>query len=490
MIFVGAVLRGVIARITIGFMTRSIPGRPDQSGRLGEKQEVGATPNIAAGQALWLTALSVLTPGVAHWRAGKNRTALVLASASLTVWIVVAISITTLDRTELMALAVRPSALLTLFVAALLIVPTWIWVVVSSYRVLRPADPDRRSRFTQVGVLGLCAAVALPPLAIANLAYNQYDLVTTVFQDKSSQQAMSAAAPPPDAEQTQPLPGVRRLNVLLLGSDAGPGRTEARTDTMVLASIDQETGRTVLFSLPRNLQHAPMPSGPARDQYPGGFTDLLNAVYREGAEYHPEFGEGAEDPGADLMKGTVSEILDLPVHHYAMVNMAGFNDMVDAMGGVDLNVAKEIPMGDTGASFEPGEQNLDGEHALWYARSRTGGSDYDRMERQRCMIGALSDQADPMSVLRHYDAVADVAKANISTDIPAEMLQNLAGLAEKIDPQSSVQFTPPLIKPASPDYGQIRSIAQDTIRQSEAEQEESGQTGGDGSEETSELRTC
>lgn len=406
-------------------------------------------------------------------------------------WAVIALAIAFVGRAQLMALAVRPTALLVLFAVALLVVPAWIWVVVSSYRALRPADPNRRSRFAQVGVLGLCAAVAVPPLAVANLAYNQYDLVTTVFKDTSSHQAASAAVPSPGSDQARPLPGERRLNVLLLGSDSGPGRTQARTDTMVLASIDQETGRTVLFSLPRNLEYAPMPSGPARDLYPNGFSDLLNAVYREGAQYHPEFGEGAEDPGAELMKGTVSEILDLPVHHYAMVNMAGFSDMVDAMGGVGLNVAKQIPMGDTGASFQPGEQRLDGEHALWYARSRTGGSDYDRMARQRCMIGALADQADPMSVLRHYDDVADVAKANVSTDIPAGMLQDLTGLAEKIDPQSSVQFTPPLIKPGSPDYGLIRSIAKDTIRESESEQqEESGQTGGGDSTEEPPLRTC
>lgn len=490
MIFVGAVLRSVIGRITIGAMTRSIPWRPGQSGRLGENQESGASPNIAAGQAFWLTALSVLTPGVAHWRAGKHRTALVLASVSLAVWVAVALAIAAVGRAQLMALAVQPTALLALFAAALLIVPAWIWVVVSSYRVLRPAGRGRRSRFAQVGVLGLCAAVALPPLAVANLAYNQYDLVTTVFRDTSSQQAMSAAVPSPDDEQGRPLPGERRLNVLLLGSDAGPGRVEARTDTMVLASIDQETGRTVLFSLPRNLEYAPMPSGPARDAYPGGFSDLLNAVYREGAQYHPEFGGGAEDPGAELIKGTVSQILDLPVHHYAMVNMAGFNDMVDAMGGVDLNVAERIPMGDTGGWFEPGEQHLDGAHALWYARSRTGGSDYDRMARQRCMIGALADQADPMSVLRHYDEVADVAKANVSTDIPAGMLQQLTGLAEDIDPKTSVQFTPPLIKPGSPDYDLIRSIAQDTIRESESEQDESAQAGGGDSTGESTLRTC
>ncbi|WP_193930513.1 LCP family protein [Saccharopolyspora montiporae] len=437
-----------------------------------------------------MTALSVLTPGVAHWRAGKRRTALVLATTSFVVWGAVALAIAAAGRTELVALAVQPAVLMIVLVGALLVAPAWMWLVVSSYRAVRPADPRSRSRLAQLGVLGLCAAVALPPAAIANLAYSQYDLVTSVFRDNSAAPAPSAAVPPADREQGQPLPGERRLNILLLGSDAGPGRTEARTDTMVLASIDQETGRTVLFGLPRNLEYAPMPSGPAQDAYPGGFSDLLNAVYREGAATHPEFGEGAADPGAELLKGTVSQILDLPVHNYAMVNMDGFHHMVDALGGLDLNVAARIPMGDTGGFFEPGEQQLDGAHALWYARSRTGGSDYDRMARQRCMIGALADQADPMTVLRHYDQVADVAKDNVSTDIPSGMLQDLTGLAEKINPHASVQFTPPLIQPGAPDYNLIRATAHDTIQQSEAEQEEESGQSGSGQSQESELRTC
>ncbi|MHA6798281.1 LCP family protein [Bounagaea algeriensis] len=447
-------------------MTNPAPPEPERFPESPRR----STADTSRRRALWLTLLSVLTPGVAHWHAGRRRTATILAAFGVLIWVSVAFAVVNLGREHVVDAAVRPAVLLLVTATALVAVPAWVALVITSYNAVRPKGISRRrARTARVAVLGLCAAVAIPPTLVAHYAYSQYDLVTTVFADGAGGRSSAAAANAEDPRQSaKPLPGVDRLNVLLLGSDAGDGRVGTRPDTMVLASVDQDTGRTVLLSLPRNLQNAPMPEGPAKARYPDGYSGLLNAVYREGAEFQPEIAPDTENPGADLLKGTVSEILGMPVHHFAQVDLDGFRGLVDAMGGVDVNVAQRMPMGETGEYFRPGPQHLDGTEALWYARSRTGGSDYDRMERQRCMLSTLADQADPMTVLNHYHKMAAAAKDNVRTDIPADMLQDLAKLAEKIEPAGSTQFMPPLIEPSSPDFDRIRAIAQDTIDQSEA----------------------
>lgn len=430
-----------------------------------------STADIPRRRALWLTLLSALVPGVAHWHAGRRRTAAVLASIGALIWASAALSAITLGGEHLLYAAVRPAVLLWVVALAVVSVPAWIALVLTSYNAVRPRGmSSRRTRTARIAVISLCAAVALPPTLVAHYAYSQYDLVTSVFGNGSSDHPYTAAASGQDPQQAgKPLPGTGRLNVLLLGSDAGAGRAGTRVDTMVLASVDQQTGRTALLSLPRNLRNAPMPAGPARERYPGGFDDMLNGVYRA-AEQHPELVPGSEQPGPDLIKGTVSQILGMPVHHYAKVDLRGFRSLVDALGGVDVNVRQRMPVGETGRFFNPGPQHFDGSQALWYARSRTGGRDYDRMERQRCMISTLAEQADPVTVLNHYHKVAAAAKDNLRTDIPADMLQELVTLADEIEPAGSTQFVPPLIDPANPDFDRVRAMARDTIQRSESGQ--------------------
>lgn len=487
----------MIVWITLSDMTQSIFGNStldSEQSAADQSTPDSLEPATSRRRALWLTVLSVLTPGVAHWHAGRRKLATVLMCLGGVLWASIALVGLGVGNRTLLALAVRPNVLLLVIGVAVLAVPVWMWLVVSSYRSLRPRqlEPERRAWLVHVAVLALCAAVAVPPSLIANYAYAQYDLLTTVFKDDGPGSSGGGPGGEPAASagaaNTTQLPD--RLNVLLLGSDAGPDRTATRTDTMMVASVDPDTGRTVLLSLPRNLQNAPMPEGPARDEYPNGFSDLLNAVYREGHEYHPEYGEDAEDPGAELLKQTSSEILGIPVHRYAKVNLAGFENLVDAIDGLDINVSEATPAGETGETFQPGQQRLDGADALWYARSRTGGSDYDRMDRQSCMMNAFANQADPMAVLNHYHEVAAATKDNLSTDIPADMLDELVGIADTIEPDVRVQFTPPLIQPSEPDFDLIRAKTHDAIERSEAGNGDSPQGNTDSEQGPGAVPTC
>uniref|UniRef100_UPI001C3C7A73 LCP family protein n=2 Tax=Bacillati TaxID=1783272 RepID=UPI001C3C7A73 len=105
-----------------------------------------------------------------------------------------------------------------------------------------------------------------------------------------------------------------------------------------------------------------------------------------------------------------------------MVNLKGFEDLVNALGGVDLVVERRIPIGG-GASevegyIEPGEQKLDGYHALWYARSREGSDDFNRMCRQQRIVRAVSEEADPTSLALSIPRLVTATEENIQTDIP------------------------------------------------------------------------
>src|SRR5262249_2115179 len=128
-----------------------------------------------------------------------------------------------------------------------------------------------------------------------------------------------------------------RYNVLLLGGDAGADRVGARPDSVTLVSVDQDTAHTVLLSFPRNLPNIPFPAGSLASQAlgPKGFgcgdTCLLNAVYTFGQE-HKQYFPGVPDPGAEAMKQAVAAITGLKVNYYVLIDLAGFRDLINAMG--------------------------------------------------------------------------------------------------------------------------------------------------------------
>jgi len=296
---------------------------------------------------------------------------------------------------------------------------------------------------------------AVPPLAVARYSYVQRDLVRTIFRDPAASKVSAGTRP---EKGTAALP--RRLNVLLLGGDADVHRPGVRTDSMTLASVDTQTGTTVLISLPRNLQHVPVWDGHRRVT---AFSreELLNEVYEYG-HTHPKLVK-ARNPGAELLKRTYGHIIGLPVHYYVMVDMRSFRQIVDAVHGVRICVRKSIPVPREqvpAGVIRPGCQRLSGRQALWYGRSRTGSDDYDRMVRQKCLIWTLYRQADPVTVLRAFQRLAEVFKYSVNTDIPLSMLPSLMGLVNKIRGAGlhSLQFVPPLIHSGNPDYARIRSL--------------------------------
>ncbi|GAA2844474.1 hypothetical protein GCM10010517_00670 [Streptosporangium fragile] len=401
---------------------------------------------------------SAVVWGLAHIWVGRRLAGALLLGIEL----ILAAGVTTAALTAgpaLLALAVQPVWLWAFALAALLLATATVAVIIRSYLLVRPESLTTTAQLLSATAIGLLCAVVIAPMAYAaRLAYVSQTVVTSVF-------AKSATPVPVD-----PWNGRERINILLIGADAAANRVGIRTDSMTVASVDTRTGDTVLFGLPRNLEDVPMPPGPARERFPDGFQGeppyspgLLNEVYQY-AEDHPEIMPRTprNHRGPSLLKRTVSGILGIEVTNYAMVDMWGFVEIVDAMGGVRVRIKEPIVYGRQNEGLiEAGRRKLSGEEALWYGRSRTFSDDYVRMGRQKCLMNAVAKQADPVTVLRSFERLAAAAVNAVSTDIPREMLPALVDLAGKVKNAEirSLQFVPPLINTGYPDYDLIKREA-------------------------------
>jgi polyisoprenyl-teichoic acid--peptidoglycan teichoic acid transferase len=424
------------------------------------------------GGALGLTALNAVLPGTAFLAAGRRVLgAVVLVSFLLLVaggaWLA------TGGRQAALRAAVDTDALLWIVGAIGLVAVLWAVVVVTGYRVLRPGGiSGGRRAVAAVVVTLLVAAVVLPAVVVGRLAFTQRDLIAGVFaEDGRSATVVAASDPFGDKE---------RVNVLLLGGDGGEGREGVRTDTVVVASIATDTGEATLFSLPRNLEDLPFPAdSPLAEVYPDGFDagseseSLLNAVYRNGPAQYPDVLGPTDNPGADFLKLGVGEALGLTIDYYVLVNLDGFEQLVDALGGITVDVNYYVPIGgDPGTGSLPDDyiapgpdQELDGFLALAFARGRFGLTDYDRMARQRCTIDAIIDAADPVTLLQRYQELASTTQDIVRTDIPRSTLDDFVDLAFLVKDASvrSVVFDVTVIEPAYPDYDRMRQIVQEAI---------------------------
>jgi LCP family protein required for cell wall assembly len=349
---------------------------------------------------------------------------------------------------QLARLAVRPWLLNTFTLLAFGVALAWAAVIVDAWRLGYPPGLSRRHRLVLVAATVLLAALVTTPLVVsARYAVAARDTVVALFPTGDSAAASGG-----------------RLNVLLLGVDAGPGRAGARPDSITVVSVDVQSGRPLLISLPRNLQKARFPDGSeAAARFPAGFSGegdrsewLLNATWTYG-EANPDLFPGPAGPGVTAVEQAVEGTLRLSMHYHVIIDLQGFRDLVDALGGVTIRITEEIPIGQDGRVLQPGLRRLDGYETLWYARSRAASSDYARMSRQRCVLGAILHEADPATVLRNFTSLATASTSVVSTNIPQDQLPDLVDMAltAKDLPITTLQLVPPLIDPADPDPSAI-----------------------------------
>jgi LCP family protein required for cell wall assembly len=328
----------------------------------------------------------------------------------------------------------------------------WAFLLVDAWRIGEPLALRQKQRLAMVGINGLlCFSVAGSLLFASHVVNVQKDFLAAMF----------ASGPASDSHDG-------RFNILLLGGDSGADRWGLRPDSITVASIDEQTGRTVLFGLPRNMLNFPFAKGSIMaEQFPRGYNCgtacELNSLATWAADHKALF-KGVANPGVEATTEAVEGITGLKINYYAMVNLKGFQKMVDAVGGVTLNVRDRIPIGGVGAPvtgyIKPGKRKLNGFQTLWFARSRVAADDYSRMARQKCVMNAMLQQLSPQKVVLKFESIAKASEQLISTDVPLSEVDRFIELALKArsQPVRTVSFVPPMINTGRPDIAKIHDV--------------------------------
>jgi len=241
-----------------------------------------------------------------------------------------------------------------------------------------------------------------------------------------------------------------RVNLLLLGVDRREGSDWAyRADTIMVAGVDAGSGEAVLLSIPRDLQ---LP-------IPGHGEDRINAANVYG------YVENYPGGGPALVEATIESNLGIPIDGTLMADFSAFQRLVDALGGVEINVSETLhdtrypdprpgdPYAFKTVHFDPGLQTMDGQRALEYARSRMSTSDFDRARRQQEVLVAIRQKALSLGSLPRLPALGLIVLDSLETNLSPRELMALGLLAVRLDPSSlqRVVLEPPLV------YGHVRA---------------------------------
>jgi LCP family protein required for cell wall assembly len=312
-----------------------------------------------------------------------------------------------------------------------------------------------------------------------------------------------------DLTEAEPEEGMERITILLAGGDGGPGRSGSRTDSINVVTFDPTTGKSAVFGIPRNMTHVPLPrewsiaftdlekrltpwaerrlwTDEDEDGEPDQFVpcycfpDQINAIYpftREWVDTYPN----EREPGLAALRDVVEIMLGIDIDYYAFVNMNGFVNVVNALGGVNVYVTRPVSIdmspakeGDEWQHVEIGTgwRKLNGIDALGYVRERRSSSDYTRMQRQRCLLRAVVAKATPGNILTRLSKLSRAMANSAKTDIPLSELPTLLDFAAslELDDIETVGFVPPFYTPVldfrgnpTPDLLRIQEMVQSAL---------------------------
>lgn len=444
----------------------------------------GRSPFVAAF-------LSLVFPGLGHAYLGAHRRALGFAAPPILLGALAAGIAVRLNLFELAGLAAQSWFLTGVFVINLVALAYRAAAIADAWRIARwldrgsgsfrarsaggPAGPSNLPAVASI--VGLVAVLGV--MSLAHIAVARYDLVVARAADcifdagRTDCQPTATASPDQSADATDDVPtdtpeptavgtpvpaqsippwnGTDRLNILLIGADEQGGGHN--TDTMITVSIDPTTDQVVMFQLPRDTVDVPVPSGPAQKLWGSVYQGKINSWFvnnRKRADLWP----GTDQTrGYNALKSIIGNLYGIDIQYFVEVNFDGFQEIVDALGGVTVNVQVPVvddryPAGNSALArvyIPAGMQHMTGAQALVYARSRHASSDFDRAARQQRILLALRQETDIASVLPRIDELASAVSASLRTDIPRELVPQLLGLASKVDVADvrSYIFTPP-----------------------------------------------
>jgi LCP family protein required for cell wall assembly len=201
---------------------------------------------------------------------------------------------------------------------------------------------------------------------------------------------------------------------------------------MLVVSLDPEGGRSAMISVPRDMYGTPLPDGRV-------YNAKLNSLMSFAAARPAEFPAG----GVGTLKDAIGELLGIRIHYFAAINLLGFKQAVDAIGGVDVTVERVIndptysnEFGQReGLYLAPGQHHLDGHLALAFVRSRkgVGDNDFTRADRQQQLLAAVREKLTAGNLALALPGLLDAVKNTISTDVPQSRLSELATAVQEAD---------------------------------------------------------
>ncbi len=439
--------------------------------------------------------LSLIFPGLGHLYAGAYMRALGFATLPILMVALGAGFGLRMDRSDLIGLVLSPPFLQSVFVVNLLLLLYRVIAVIDAYRVAEFLNRHEASGDGRLGparlirnplsIAGLLAVILVMSgvhVVVARYDALALDALTSgcifVGEDVDSDCLDPDASPSADATESEPgtaeptaLPtpdatpvgtdvpevsiapwdGKKRLNILLIGADTQGGGYN--TDTLITVSIDPVTKQVAMFSLPRDMTSIPVPAGPARRLWGSTYGQKINSFYVNNRNRSDVWPGKKGVRGYNALKSTLGELYGLDINYFVAVDFAGFRKVVDALGGVTVNV--QVPIVDDNFPATDGRdrrlyipsglQHMTGAEALRYARSRHTTSDFDRAARQQRVLLSMREQADPQDLIPRLPDLVAALKSAVKTDIPIDQLDELLGLASAVDTAniSSYVFQPP-----------------------------------------------
>lgn len=418
--------------------------RPTSSERAAERGELVAADDlrrtIAAGA-------SAVIPGFGQLINGRLRLARWFALPALILIAFLALRIATNSPARLLASIVSPSVMGLLLALNVVVLG---WRLVSVLHAFFDRRYEARSGRAGAAGLALLLILVVVPHGLANaLGSSSQAAFSSVFA--------GAGGSGPGGAVAAILGGLGsrdRVNLLIVGLDTAPGRAESLTDSLMVASVDP-VGRTAsLISVPGDIVRVPLGNGSL-------YGPKLNSLLSYADANPAQFPQG----GMRALEDAVGALLGIRIDYYARLDLVGFARLVDAVGGVDVNVRKGFvdhrydglginPKGIHGWSVTAGLHHFNGYEALAYARSRyaSGESDFTRAVRQQELLVAI--RARVMSdggLLMRLPQLVTVFGGAVRTDLPADRLPDLAAVADQLKAASFFRLVlgAPYVRPGS-----------------------------------------
>jgi polyisoprenyl-teichoic acid--peptidoglycan teichoic acid transferase len=383
--------------------------------------------------------LSFIFPGIGQAYNGQWMLASVLAIPALLI-VMLGVLVVALAGSGLLSRLLDPRILVALMVLDLALLGWRLVAIVQAHGERSRLSVHGWTTWLTIGLVLLTIGMHALPAYYASKAIDTLDSVALEGGGALEGRTIDVAPP-----SFQPELGLgERVTVLLVGVDFQPGRDHHLTDTMLVASVDPDTGDGAMISVPRDLYGVPLGVGRV-------YNAKLNSLMANASTDLGTYPLG----GPGTLKAAIGELLGTRIHYFAAIDIEGMSQVIDTIGGVDVAVERTIDdpsyhdviTGRRGFYLEAGRHHLDGETALAYARSRMGAgdSDFTRAERQQQLLRAIAEKLTAGNLLVTLPGLLDAVRDNVATDIPSARIPDLAAELQDADlgDIEQVVLTPP-----------------------------------------------